>query len=87
MIGGGLELSQTIAELAGAALATEQRIFPSGWRIATWEAAAHFQMNQQESLDFKLELQPMNIALRVRRGRNKSENVTLRVVVETRVPE
>ncbi len=44
-------------------------------------------MNQQESRDFKLELQPMNIALRVRRGQNKGENVTLRVVVETRASE
>ena len=82
-----MELSQTIAELAGAALAAEQRIAPSGWRIAAWESTADFQMNQQESHDFKLELQPMNIGLRVRRGQNRSENATLRVVVETRASE
>ncbi len=44
-------------------------------------------MNQKESRDFKLELQPMNFALRVGRGQDKSENVTLRVVVETRAAE
>jgi len=82
-----LELSQTIAELAAAALATERRIAPSGWRVAAWESSADFQMNQKESRDFKLELQPMNFALRVGRGQDKSENVTLRVVVETRAAE
>ncbi|MCX6602371.1 MAG: hypothetical protein NTV52_02115 [Acidobacteria bacterium] len=82
-----MELSQTIAELAAAALATEQRIAPSGWRIAAWEATADFQMNQQESRDFQLELQPVNIALRLRRGQNRGENITLRVMVETRASE
>ncbi len=87
LTGGVLELSQTIAELAAAALATEQRMAPAGWRIATWDASADFQMSQGESREFTLQLQPMNIAWRLRRGKNRSENVTLRVVLETRVPE
>ena len=87
LIGAGLELSQTIAELAGAALATEERMASAGWRVATWDASADFQMSQGEAREFTLQLQPMNIALRVARGRNRSENVTLRVMVETRAPE
>ncbi len=87
MIGGGLELSQTIAELAAAALVTEQQVAPAGWRITTWDATADFQMSQVERHEFTLQLQPMNIAWRLRRGKNRSENVTLRVVVETRIPE
>ena len=87
LIGVGLELSQTIAELAGAALATDERMAQAGWRVATWDAAADFQMSQAEAREFTLQLQPMNIALRLTRGQNRSENVTLRVIVETRVLE
>jgi len=82
-----LELSQTIAELAGAALATDERTAAAGWRIATWEASVDFQMSQAEAREFTLQLQPINIALRLARGQNRSENVTLRVLVETRALE
>ncbi len=82
-----MELSQTIAELAGAALATEEKMATAGWRVGTWDASVDFQTSQGETREFTLQLQPMNTALCLARGRNRSENATLRVMVETRLLE